>query len=84
MMRVIGSDFLFWIASRVAREQMIKTVLATPPKLLKTASAAETARINAMQAVVAALSKDIDLDYPPADPALVVMAQEALGKSVDV
>lgn len=48
MMSVVGSDFLFWSALHVARGPMIETVLATPPGLLKTASAAERARINAM------------------------------------
>jgi pimeloyl-ACP methyl ester carboxylesterase len=48
MMRVIGSDFLFWAALRVAREQVIKIVLATPPDLLATASLTERARISAM------------------------------------
>jgi 2-hydroxy-6-oxonona-2,4-dienedioate hydrolase len=48
MMRMIASDFLFWAALHVAHEQVIKTVLATPPDLLKTASASEQARINAM------------------------------------
>jgi len=48
MMAVIGSDFLFWSALQIARGQMIRTVLATPPELLTAASAAERARINAM------------------------------------
>jgi 2-hydroxy-6-oxonona-2,4-dienedioate hydrolase len=48
MMAVIGSDFLFWSALHLARDKMIQTVLATPPALLPTASAAEQARINAM------------------------------------
>jgi 2-hydroxy-6-oxonona-2,4-dienedioate hydrolase len=48
MMRVIGSDFLFWSAIHLAREQMIRIVLATPPELLATASAPERARVNAM------------------------------------
>ncbi len=48
MMRLIGSDFLFWAALHVARDQVIKTVLATPPELLTTASAQERARVNAM------------------------------------
>ena len=48
MMRVIGSDFLFWAASHVARDRMIAIVLATPPLLLTTASKAEQSRINAM------------------------------------
>ena len=48
MMRLIGSDFLFWAALRVARDQVIKVVLATPPELLATASPKERARVNAM------------------------------------
>ena len=48
MMSVIGSDFLFWSAMHVARDQIIKVVLATPPGLLATVSATEHARINAM------------------------------------
>jgi 2-hydroxy-6-oxonona-2,4-dienedioate hydrolase len=48
MMRVIGSDFLFWAGSYVARNQVIKVVLATPPELLKSANPAEQARVNAM------------------------------------
>jgi pimeloyl-ACP methyl ester carboxylesterase len=48
MMQLIGSDFLFWAAIHVAREQVIKLVLATPPELLTSASAGERARVNAM------------------------------------
>jgi 2-hydroxy-6-oxonona-2,4-dienedioate hydrolase len=48
MVRLISSDFLFWAALHVAREQVIKVVLATPPKLLTTASPQEQARVNAM------------------------------------
>ena len=48
MMRLIGSDFLFWAALHVAREQVIKVVLATPPELLTTASPQERARVNSM------------------------------------
>ncbi len=48
MMRMIASDFLFWAALHVARDQVIKTVLATPPELVHAASAKEQARINAM------------------------------------
>ena len=48
MMSVIGSDFLFWLALRVASNQMIGTVLATPPELVPLASAGEQARVNAM------------------------------------
>ncbi len=48
MMTVIGSDFLFWAAIHLARDQMISVVLATPPELLAGASVAERARLNAM------------------------------------
>ena len=48
VMRLIGSDFLFWSALHVARDQVIKLVLATPPKLLTAASPQERARVNAM------------------------------------
>ena len=48
MMRLIGSDFLFWAALHVARDQVIKVVLATPPELLTIASARERAQVNAL------------------------------------
>ncbi len=48
MMRLIGSDLLFWAALHVARDQVLKVVLATPPELLATASSKERARVNAM------------------------------------
>lgn len=48
MMRLLGSDFLFWAALHVAREQVIKVVLATPPEVLENASAEERARVDAM------------------------------------
>ena len=48
MMRLIASDFLFWSALHVARDQIIKVVLATPPELLARASAHERSRVYAM------------------------------------
>ncbi len=48
MMRLIGSDFLFWAALHVARDQVIKVVLATSPQLLATASPQERARVGAI------------------------------------
>jgi 2-hydroxy-6-oxonona-2,4-dienedioate hydrolase len=48
MMRLIGSDFLFWSALHLARDQLIKVVLATPPGLLASANQHERARANAM------------------------------------
>ena len=48
LMRLIGSDFLFWVGLHVARDQVIRYVLATPPEQVKRASPDERARINAM------------------------------------
>lgn len=48
LMRLIGSDFVFWSALHVARDQVIKRVLATSPELLATASPQELARVNAI------------------------------------
>jgi pimeloyl-ACP methyl ester carboxylesterase len=46
LMRLVGSDFVFWSALHVARDQVIKRVLATPPELLTAAGAQERARVN--------------------------------------
>ena len=48
LMQLVGSDFVFWAALHVARDQVIKYVLATPPELVSAASPQEQARINAM------------------------------------
>ena len=48
MMRLLGSDFLFWAALHMARDQVIKVVLATPPELLTAAGPQERARVDAM------------------------------------
>jgi 2-hydroxy-6-oxonona-2,4-dienedioate hydrolase len=48
MMHLIGSDFLFWAALQVARDQVIKVVLATPSALLTAANPEERARVNKM------------------------------------
>jgi len=48
MMRLLGSDFLFWTALHIARDRVIKVVLATPLELLTTASPQQQARVNAM------------------------------------
>lgn len=42
------------------------------------------ARIKGMETVVATLSEGIDLNYPPADPALVTLASKALGTTIAV
>ena len=60
MMRLIGSDFLFWAALHVAPDQVIKVVLATPPELLVGASPQERARIDAMLANILPVSLRVE------------------------
>ena len=56
MMQLISSDFLFWAAMHLARNQVIKVVLATPPDLLLQASLSERARVDAMVANILPVS----------------------------
>jgi 2-hydroxy-6-oxonona-2,4-dienedioate hydrolase len=46
LLRLLGSDFLFWTALHVARDALIRHVLATPPDQVATASNEERARVN--------------------------------------
>ncbi len=46
LLRLLGSDFLFWVGLHAAREQVIRHVLATPPEQVAAASAAERVRVN--------------------------------------
>ena len=46
LMRLLGSDFLFWAGLHVARDPLIRHVLATPPEQVAAASEAERARVN--------------------------------------
>jgi 2-hydroxy-6-oxonona-2,4-dienedioate hydrolase len=48
LMRLIGSDFLFWAALHVAHDQAIRYVVATPPEQVAAASPQEHARVDAM------------------------------------
>lgn len=48
LLRLLGSDFLFWSGLRLARDQMFRHVFATPPELIHAASDAERARVNAL------------------------------------
>jgi 2-hydroxy-6-oxonona-2,4-dienedioate hydrolase len=57
LMRLIGSDFLFWVGLHVARDQVIKYVLATPPEQVSTASAQERARIHAILGQILPVTK---------------------------
>jgi 2-hydroxy-6-oxonona-2,4-dienedioate hydrolase len=46
LLRLLGSDFLFWTALHVARDPLIRHVLATPPEQVATASSEERARVS--------------------------------------
>ncbi|MCY7319351.1 MAG: alpha/beta hydrolase [Ramlibacter sp.] len=48
LMRLIGSDLLFWAGLHLARDQVIRYVLATPPEQVAAASPQERARVNAI------------------------------------
>ena len=70
MVRLISSDFLFWAALHVARDQVIKVVLATPPELLTAASPQERARIDSM----------LDNILPVSERAAGLVSDTAVGK----
>jgi 2-hydroxy-6-oxonona-2,4-dienedioate hydrolase len=48
LLRLLGSDFLFWTGLQVARDMLIRHVLATPPEQVAAASAPERARVNGL------------------------------------
>jgi 2-hydroxy-6-oxonona-2,4-dienedioate hydrolase len=60
LMSLVGSDFVFWVALHVARDQVIKRVLATPPELVAAANAAERARVDAMLETILPVSARAD------------------------
>jgi len=44
----LRSDFLFWAATKLARDTLIESILATPPALVRNASADEQRRVDAI------------------------------------
>ena len=52
----LRSDFLFWAATRFARETVMRAILATPPEVVADASADEQARIDEMLAHILPVS----------------------------
>lgn len=48
LLRLLGSDFLFWSALKLARGPVFRFVLATPPELIAAATPAERERANAV------------------------------------
>jgi len=48
LLRLLGSDFVFWSALQMAPDQVIRHVMATPPERVQAASALERARVKSM------------------------------------
>lgn len=48
LLRLLGSDFLFWTGLQLARDQVVRHVLATPPELVAAAGERERERVNAV------------------------------------
>jgi pimeloyl-ACP methyl ester carboxylesterase len=46
LLRLLGSDFLFWAGLHAARDAVLRHVLATPPELVAAASADEQRRVD--------------------------------------
>lgn len=60
VMRLIRSDFLFWVGHHLANDQMTRWVLATPPERVAAASPQERARIDTMLAHILPVSARAD------------------------
>jgi 2-hydroxy-6-oxonona-2,4-dienedioate hydrolase len=71
-MKLIGSDFLFWVGLHFAREQVIKYVLATPPAQVASASPQERTRVNTV----------LDQILPVSARAAGLRVDSVLGKSL--
>ena len=72
LMNLVGSDFLFWAGLHVARNQLIKVVLATPPEQVAAASPQERARVHAM----------LDNILPVSTRAAGLRSDSVLGKGI--
>jgi pimeloyl-ACP methyl ester carboxylesterase len=53
---LVGSDFVYWLASKVARDLLIETVLATPAARVHAATLAERQRIDRIIAHILPIS----------------------------
>ena len=72
LMRLIGSDFLFWVGLHVAKDQVIRYVLATPPEQVSNASPEERMRVNGM----------LDHILPVSSRAAGLRSDSVMGKSL--
>lgn len=57
---MIGSDFAFWLASKVARESLIEMVLGTPAQVVRSATAGEQMRIDRLIEDILPVSRRAD------------------------
>jgi pimeloyl-ACP methyl ester carboxylesterase len=48
LLKLLGSDFVFWSALQLARDSVFHHVLATPPELIAAAAAPQRQRLNAL------------------------------------
>ena len=48
LLRLLGSDFIYWAGLQIARDPIFRHLLATPPELIHAASSQEQARVTAM------------------------------------
>lgn len=48
LLHLLGSDFLYWSALRLAPDLLLRHLLATPPELLRNADARERAKVRAL------------------------------------
>jgi pimeloyl-ACP methyl ester carboxylesterase len=51
-MFLVGSDFVFWMSRKLARNMLIRTVLGTPPDVVARASSEEQARVDRMLRII--------------------------------
>ena len=57
LLRLLGSDALFWTALQLAHDPLMRHLLATPPEQVATASARERARVEDMAARILPVSR---------------------------
>jgi 2-hydroxy-6-oxonona-2,4-dienedioate hydrolase len=57
LLRLLGCDFLLWAGLHVARDAVLRYVLATPPALVHAAGAQERARVDAMAEAILPVSQ---------------------------
>ena len=55
--RAVKSDFLYWLALRIAPGVVVQTILATPPEALAKASSDEQARAARLMEIILPLSR---------------------------